>query len=158
MRVDIRSSWLAAALFIPRATAILALTLLVAACDISSLIPIPQPPGQISGLVQIPQAPPEGLAVTVLAGVQSDGMIRVKSDFVDVLVEPGATSASFRLPGVAPGTYSVFAWRNVNANDAVDRGDWFGKEDNVVVRGGQTTTGVIVTVSQYTGSPIRIGR
>ena len=126
------------------------------ACDISSLIP--QPPGTISGLVTTSQAQQQPLTLNVFAGTQSGQSIAVRSTYAQASIPPGENSAPFIIAQVQPGTYSVFAWKDANGNSAVDQGDWFGSADNVTVRGGQDTPGVTVSVSQYTGQPIQVGR
>lgn len=75
--------------------------------------------------------------------------LTIESDVV--VVQP---SGAFTITNALAGTRSVFAWQDFDGNGVIGTGDFYGRTDNVVITGGDTTTGVVVTVQRYTGSPI----
>ena len=89
-------------------------------------------------------------AMRAFAGMIGGSSITRQSDIVQVNAAGG-----FAITNAQTGTKSVFAWQDFNGNGVIDAEDVYGRTDNVVVNPGSTTTGVIVTVRRYTGSPIQ---
>ena len=89
-------------------------------------------------------------AMRAFIGTITGLSITRQSDIVQVNAAGG-----FAITNAQAGTSSVFAWQDFNGNSVIDAGDVYGRTDNVVVNPGSTTTGVIVTVRRYTGSPIQ---
>lgn len=57
----------------------------------------------------------------VFAGVENKQNIKIKTSMITVN-ENGA----FRLKDLEPGEYKIFGWRDVNNNNIIDSGDYFG--------------------------------
>jgi len=85
------------------------------------------------------------------SGVISGNTITPNSDFASV-----AATGSFTIASAQPGTWSVFSWQDFNSNGVVDSGDFYGRVDGVAVSPGTVTSGVVVPVRLYTGSPLSV--
>lgn len=85
------------------------------------------------------------------SGILNGSTITRQSDFGSV-----AATLSFTIPNAQAGTKSVFVWQDSNNNGQVDAGDYYGQKDNVVIKSGEITSGVVVTVRQYGGQPISV--
>jgi serine protease len=85
------------------------------------------------------------------SGVISGNTITRQSDIASV-----AATGSFTITNAQAGTKTVFVWQDFNSNGIVDAEDLYGRTGNVVVNPGSTTTGVVVTVRRYIGSPLTV--
>ena len=104
---------------------LLLLLVLLAGCSQDSGPPVNPPPGggggdlSISGTVSAPAG--ESVAGTTVAACFARDCNDSRS--LGVTVTQGGGSASFQLGGLAAGSYSVVAVKDVNQNDALDAGD-----------------------------------
>jgi serine protease len=74
-----------------------------------------------------PPPPPATIAGTYVFGlhIDEDGNLdETKSTYIRILRD--GRSAPYTLRNLAPGTYLVAAWKDVNGNDEVDEGDYLG--------------------------------
>ncbi|MDQ7830008.1 MAG: S8 family serine peptidase, partial [Armatimonadota bacterium] len=90
-------------------------------------------------------------AMRAFSGVVSGSVITRQSDVAIV-----AATGSFTVTNAQAGTKTVFVWQDFNGNGTVDAEDLYGRMDNVVISPGSTTTGVVVTVRRYVGSPLTV--
>jgi len=90
-------------------------------------------------------------SMRAFSGVISGNTITPNSDFASV-----AATGSFTIASAQPGTWSVFSWQDFNSNGVVDSGDFYGRVDGVAVSPGTVTSGVVVPVRLYTGSPLSV--
>ncbi len=90
-------------------------------------------------------------SMRAFSGVISGNIITRQSDLVSV-----AATGSFTITNALAGTKTVFVWQDFNSNGTVDTEDIYGRTTNVVINPGSTTTGVLVTVRRYIGSPLTV--
>jgi len=88
-------------------------------------------------------APAATHLVRVFAGTIAGTTITARSGMTTV-----APSGTYFLAGVAPGTWTVFAWQDTNGNGMIDGGDLYGAAPGVLVQAGGMTAGVNVAVTE----------
>ena len=98
-------------------------------------------PFTVSGTVTAPAGLVTSGVSVVLCGSTPTGACDQNTSWV-YSVSAATQSASFAFPSVAPGTYTLFALKDVNANDTLDVGDW--------VAGYNDTAGSLKVISSAT--------
>jgi len=104
------------------------------------------------GLINAASAVGGGSAASRLRAFSGDligSTLTIRSDIVEV-----AASGSFLITNAHAGIRSVFAWQDFNGDGVLNTGDYFGQTNGVVISDGATTSGVAVTVRNYSGTAI----
>ena len=83
----------------------------------------------------------------VFAGYEKEGSIHIESELKQIGENNG-----YSLNQVKPGTLYLYAWRDVNQNNKVDSGDYFGKSDSsIVIEEGTTKSNINIDMYYNAG-------